>query len=471
MSYAVAAEVTGPLVADLRPPNASATIESQTLALTSIESVTGTDEDDTLIGNAAANTLVGGDGDDLLRPGSGGGANDGGAGLDHVDWQDLTGVGVQFTIDGGVAQLGPTTTQATTNVEQVTGSPQADALTMSDTVLQTETLRGLDGDDVLSGRAGVDDIDGGPGNDTISGGIGQDVIDPGTGTDLVTYNDPERQVAAGPLTIDLRAGTFGGIQDIGGLPGGRDVVDVADTEIWEGGQTADSFRGIAGPQEFRGAAGDDLFLAGGSGTQRDAGDDRYQGDGGTDHVTWEGDRAVTADLVAGTATFADGEIDTLASVEDLTGSSGADVLRGDAQANNLFGAGGDDDLRGRGGTDSLDGGEGNDVVGGGAGQDLLFGGNPGFRIPGGTPGDTLDYSDETVGVSVDLQAENSPDQQISGFENVNGGSGNDALRGDAGLQPSGRQRRGRLDQRRCHRRYAVRRARGRTWQRHPRARP
>lgn len=426
VSYAVAAEVTGPLVADLRPPNASATIESQTLALTSIESVTGTDEDDTLIGNAAANTLVGGDGDDLLRPGSGGGANDGGAGLDHVDWQDLTGVGVQFTIDGGVAQLGPTTTQATTNVEQVTGSPQADALTMSDTTLRTERLRGLDGDDVLSGRAGVDDIDGGPGNDTISGGIGQDVIDPGTGTDLVTFNDPER-FASSPVTVDLLTGVYGGPQDAGG-----DTVDAQDTEIWEGSPGADVFRGTTGPQEFRGAGGDDLFRAGGTGNQQDLGDDRYQGDAGRDHVSWEGGRTVTADLVTGVATLPAGEVDTLASIEDLTGSSGNDALRGDDQANTFNGFGGDDELRGRGGADVLDGGDGSDLMAGGTGLDVLIGGNPSFRIAPGVPGDTVDYSDESVGVSVNLQAPNSPDAQISGFENVVGSSGNDVLIGTTG---------------------------------------
>ena len=58
---------------------------------------------------------------------------------------------------------------------------------------------------------------------------------------------------------------------------------------------------------------------------------------------------MNVDLLAGTAS-GDGS-DTFATVENVIGSPGSDVLTGDGQANVLQAAGGDDTLAGGGGND------------------------------------------------------------------------------------------------------------------------
>jgi Ca2+-binding RTX toxin-like protein len=59
--------------------------------LTSIESVTGSAFNDTLIGDAGDNSLSGGAGNDTLIGGAGNNALDGGAGTDTVDYSGAPG--------------------------------------------------------------------------------------------------------------------------------------------------------------------------------------------------------------------------------------------------------------------------------------------------------------------------------------------------------------------------------------------
>ncbi|HEY0193254.1 MAG TPA: hypothetical protein VGC42_19185, partial [Kofleriaceae bacterium] len=51
------------------------------------------------------------------------------------------------------------------------------------------TLKGNDGDDVITGSQFADIIDGGNGNDTMTGGLGTDTITGGAGIDTVSYAD------------------------------------------------------------------------------------------------------------------------------------------------------------------------------------------------------------------------------------------------------------------------------------------
>lgn len=82
-------------------------------------------------------------------------------------------------------------------------------------------------------------------------------------------------------------------------------------------------------------------------------------------------------------------------IENATGGSGNDAIRGNAAANALLGGGGDDTLSGGGGADNLNGGSGvdllrggglNDVLQGGAGADILIGGvgSDTFRLTSAT---------------------------------------------------------------------------------------
>lgn len=68
-----------------------------------------------------------------------------------------------------------------------------------------------------------------------------------------------------------------------------------------------------------------------------------------------------------------GEVDSLfGPINNVTGGTGDDILRGDNQANTLRGGDGNDSLAGEGGNDNLIGGYGSDRLTGGSGSDDLW---------------------------------------------------------------------------------------------------
>lgn len=122
-------------------------------------------------------------------------------------------------------------------------------------------------------------------------------------------------------------------------------------------------QGTTGNDTIVASDGDDILRGMG-------GNDLLDGGRGRDTVSYEhlGNTGVTVSLAAPPAGT------TFISVENLTGSVGADRLIGDAQANVLRGLAGDDVLEGGAGSDTLNGDEGNDTLTGGAGTDVLVGG-------------------------------------------------------------------------------------------------
>ena len=64
---------------------------------------------------------------------------------------------------------------------------------------------------------------------------------------------------------------------------------------------------------------------------------------------------------ATTKSYAEGDV--LASIENVTGSRGADTIRGDEIPNVIKGGAGNDTLSGAGQNDKLHGGAGNDTLG------------------------------------------------------------------------------------------------------------
>jgi len=137
---------------------------------------------------------------------------------------------------------------------------------------------------------------------------------------------------------------------------------------------------------------------------------------------------VVADLqvAANNAGIAAG--DTYSSIENLSGSTFGDDLRGDGGANTISGGTGNDAISGRDGNDTLNGDDGNDVLAGGVGADALNGGL-------GT--DRAQYIDATAGLVADLQvaAGNTgiaAGDSYSSIENLFGSNFNDSLRGDGG---------------------------------------
>ena len=213
------------------------------------------------------------------------------------------------------------------------------------------TLIGTTGNDILVGTPGRDVICGLDGNDTIRPGGGDDDVIGGTGVDTVSFSN-----VAGPVEVDLTAGTatrnglaiLSGIENAAGSPGD------------------DRLRGDGTANLLDGLGGRDVLAS-------TAGDDRYVGGTGVDELTFvHAPAGVTVDLTAGTATGHG--TDTIAGVENATGSQHADRIIGSGQPNRLVGGGGDDALSGMAGNDALDGSAaGDDLCVQGTGSGLLAG--------------------------------------------------------------------------------------------------
>ena len=152
-----------------------------------------------------------------------------------------------------------------------------------------------------------------------------------------------------------------------------------------GGDGNDSLQGALGNDQLFGGTGTDSVL-GGDGTDvllGDSGNDALNGGPGGDTVNYsQATQAMTVNLTGGSAK---GEgTDTLAGLENVTGSSYSDRLTGNSSANVLTGGGGADQVVGGGGDDRLNGNAGDDIVKGEAGNDDLTGGPGADDLDGGT---------------------------------------------------------------------------------------
>lgn len=413
---------------------------------TSIEGVIGTIFNDSLTGDAQANTLLGGKGDDVLfggnstneaadtdmlaggegddrfiaAPGDGADTIDGGAGVDTLDYSAQTnGVTASLRFGDGDDSI--------TGVERLVGTAFADGLT------------GDEAGNILDAGLGDDTIDGGFGDDLIIYSGGLDQILGGNGSDALDFTQFASGVEAdlaktddAVFTRDTADWDVGTQRVIVSLPA-SDIENLIGTGFNDkllGNADANMFNGGLGDDLIFGRAGDDTFAYSG-------GFDIWQGGAGIDTANFATYRfAVAVDLattnvqartqntanVTGTAWT---NIVRISSVENLIGTLFDDVLRGTSVANILVGLAGNDELSGGAGVDELQGGGGDDTLIGGAGADSLSGGE-GI--------DTADYSASTAGVTIDLEAGTgfggeAEGDTLSDIEDVIGTSAADTLIG------------------------------------------
>lgn len=291
-----------------------------------------------------------------------------------------------------------------------------------------DVIVGTDGDDVIAGFAGNDLLIGIGGNDTLIGGEGDDTLQGSEGLDLGDFSESQQQVI-----VDLVEATANG-EDIGSdvLANVENIVTGSGNDLLAGDEQANELSGGAGDDTLLGRGGNDSlfgdegadFLDGGTGDDvasggagndtlvggSGEGDDLLDGGEGRDFGQYTSTtQSITVDLQAGTALGSEIGTDTLSGLEDIASGSGDDSLAGDGADNMLDGGAGDDSLAGRGGNDTLIGGEGRDLG---------------------------DYSDAAQAVTVDLVAGtatggDSGTDQLSGIEDILGGSGNDSIIGNA----------------------------------------
>ena len=309
--------------------------------LVNVESVIGTDHNDTLGGSQRADVLIGGGGDDILVGGDGNDRLEGNAGNDMV----VGGFG-NDRLDGGEGD---------------------------DTLITGPT------GDVFLGGFGYNPASGG-GNDEVIGGAGSDraYLFYADRTDGVTFDNSALNRVNAVTAGGASAGSITGVERVTFF-GGSGVDTVT------GGVGADELFGGAGNDTLRGGAEDDTLHGGIGDDVLDGGEQSsafFSGDTvsyGLTNAGGEISAGVQVDLrVQGVAQdTAGGGRDTLIGIENLVGSRFTDRLQGDGGVNRLTDyGGGSDRLFGDGGADwlevqrnssagqaatlLLDGGEGND---------------------------------------------------------------------------------------------------------------
>ncbi|GAA0563781.1 hypothetical protein [Rhizomicrobium electricum] len=319
-----------------------------------------------------------------------------------------------------------------------------------------DNIRGMDGDDYICGFDGNDTLEGGGGNDQIDGGVGTDtaVFSGARGSYTLTKwsnGDIAVSGADGNDTLSNIENLQFSDQTVAAADIGNTISGTASGETLNGGAGNDSIYGYAGNDSLNGAAGNDE-LYGGDGNDTlcgGTGDDSLDGGAGIDTVSYSDATSSVVVFVNSSGTVGGGlGADSLANIENLTGSNYADFLFGDEGNNVINGGLGDDWLTGNGGDDTIIGGGGTDFacyfgassgvnvdltistaqdVGGGEGKDRLV---DIHNLSGSSYGDTLTGDSET---NVFFAGEgNDTVRGLGGTDWLNGQDGDDMLSGGDG---------------------------------------
>ena len=415
-----------------------------------IEEIQGSDGDDIITGDGAANViyarhgidiLSGGGGDDLLNAGAGGqtgGARDIIKAVETANASIATAISLTgaFDLANNSEIANDRTIPHATVVAKAHGGVEYYAVTVTagetvnfdidsasfDSTLRLFTSTGIE-------LASNDDnaADGGPATDSyLSHTFGA------AGTYYIQVAQWQAAHLEGAFTSE--APPVGGSYrlhvsspsqaPVPNVASGSTLNGDAGNDILEGGGLGDTLNGGSGDDSLRGSGGDD----------------RIDGGEGIDTAEFSHNRANSTFSVSGdviTITGPNG-IDTVTNVErfqfsdgvfnaagepvggPINGTSGRDTLNGTSGADVINGLGGDDFIGGLAGDDVLDGGDGADSIGGGAGNDTVHGGSGNDTISGDGGSDVLhgDDGDDFFLFSVN---------EAGGAAQVYGGSGTDTI--------------------------------------------
>ncbi len=300
-----------------------------------------------IIGSAFGDILTGDDGDNVIAPGAGIDAVDGGGGSDTVSYA-TSALGVTVDLDAGTGTGGDADGDTLQSIENVIGSAAADVLS------------GTGGDNLFAPGDGDDTVDGRGGSDTVSyaGTVSSVTVDLDFGTNQAT----------GP---DIGTDQLTSIENIIGGFGNDILSGDAGPNILRGGPGADMLDGRDGDDTFQIAGNEgigDIFIGGadtdtlevlGGATPRLAGFDALA----SSIEIWDGN----GQGLLGTSAA------NLFDFSNLDAKTGLAFIEGAAGNDSIIGSDFADVLRGGSGADTLRGGPGNDVLTGGAQRDFLYG--------------------------------------------------------------------------------------------------
>jgi len=347
------------------------------------DTITGSASGEEIRGNGGVDIIDGRDGDDVIYGGSGADTLDGGAGGESVigdtlNFNDLTtSVTLNLTNPNSGTAVSAGDTDNFLNFERYVLTNQADIINES---VGADIIDGAGGIDQISysARGGVyievdlnagpnltvdvrnsgdnslvetdiinnvENIVGSTGNDNFIDGAASNIIDGASGSDSLTYENDSTAIS---FNMNLTSGGFFTISQ------GAENDQIARIENITGSTGNDTMQGNVSANTFDGFTGNDTFLASGGG-------DTYTGGTGNDYIRYDsfvGLNSVVANLTTGTATLdlgavgADGAdtIDTYTDdLENISGTSGDDIITGNGLNNIIFDLGGDDVLDGVGG--------------------------------------------------------------------------------------------------------------------------
>jgi serralysin len=368
-------------------------------------------------GNALANAITGGSGNDTLDGGAGADTLAGGLGNDT------------YIVDDVGDKITEAANAGTADTVRLAGSLSGYILGAN---LENLDASQMMSDETLTGNAVNNVITGGSGNDTLNGGAGADTLTGGTGDDTYVIDN------IGDKVIE-KAGE------------GNDTVKssillaslIANVENYVyTGTLAWTFTGDDGDNALTGGSGKDVLAGGG-------GDDTLDGGAGADKlIGGEGDDTYVIDNVGDIVVEAvGGGTDLIKSSVSLNLGAGAfigqdieNVILTGAAAINVTGNALDNVLTGNAAANIIDGGAGADVMAGGLGNDTYI-----IDDAKDTVTEAADAGTDTVKTSIAIataidNVENytftgSGDWHFTGNALANvitGGSGNDTLDGGAG---------------------------------------
>jgi Ca2+-binding RTX toxin-like protein len=412
------------------------------------DTIAGDDGDDLIYGSDGSDTITGGTGSDRAHGGGGddrfmavkGDGNDAYTGGQGPDTYDASQTTASLTIDLGLkaAKSADTGEDTIDEIENVVGSTGNDWIVGNDAV---NLLDGGNGDDLINGGAGADSLLGGAGNDwfvakkgdgndTITGGDGLDTYDAKSTTAALVISLGEQRAQSADVGDDHLEGIESAIAgSANDTITGDDAANLLDggggDDLIAGGGGGDTILANTGNDTASGGGGADTFLA-----SNGDGNDQY--DGGEGRDTYDSSNTtpdIVVSLLDGTASSSNTGTDQLTGIEDISSGSGNDHLIGNAA---------DNEINCGGGNDLVEAGAGNNVIAGGVGDDVLRAsaqvGNDVFDGGGGN--DTYDASATSANATIDLSKGTALGAALgidllTDVENVNGGSGDDAITGNS----------------------------------------
>ena len=327
------------------------------------DSINGGDGNDTVNSGLGNDTLIGGAGDDVLNGGFGNDViSDSIGGVANIDAgadDDSVTVGSNFLSGSAVGGTGTDTLTLSSNFDFTDVSVSG----FETLAVKGRTATGRASDFQAFGTIYYDLLN--P-NFTVPVNLALSASGFATSLDLTASfgNGGIRAVNLTGTSDDETLTLTSGNDSVVANDGNDSILGAGGNDTIDAGAGGDTINGGTGNDSLSGGIGSDSILGGIGNDQINGGDgnDTLDGEDGIDTVSYaNSSAAVIVSLVSLTATSASGN-DTIANVENVTGSDFNDKLTGDAGANLLDGGLGNDSFVGGDGNDTFRGGGGIDTV-------------------------------------------------------------------------------------------------------------